>query len=128
MKVQVKTLLPIAKIQHLVELEAQYKSIKQQIDEYRADLLKITQDLDVLSLRTGQYTISRAKRITPQVTSFKTLKASLEAESIPYDTMEVFTPQTLAAFREVAKIGKDLDGLAFQETEYITIRTKEVTK
>jgi len=116
--------LPIEKIKRLVELDKQYDTIKAERDQLRSDLLKVTQELDVLTLKTGEYTISRGKRLTPQVTSFETLKNSLTKANIPWDVIEVFAPHTINSFREVAKQGIELDGLEVKETQYISIRTK----
>ena len=118
-------IIPTVKIQRLMELEVQYKEIKKQIDEYRADLLKVTQDLDVLTLKTGKYTISRGKRLTPHVTDFKTLCASLDKAEIPYETEVTFTPQMSVMFRQLVKEDREMPGLDVTETEYISIRVKE---
>lgn len=118
-------LIPTNDIQKLAELDVQYDKIKKQRDELRARLLEKAQELDVWSLKTGTYTLYRAKRLTPRVTSMKALKTTLEAEKIPYDTMEVFTPQTFAAFRLLAKEGRQLEGLEVQETEYVAIKTQK---
>ena len=123
-----KALLPIEQIKRLVELDKQYEEIKKERDILRMQLLTTTQELDVYSLKTGQYTISRAKRITPRVTSFETLKKSLDKANIPYETYETFTPQMSILFRELARQEKHLIGLEIVETEYITIRTKKDEK
>lgn len=116
-------LIPIEMVDKLIKLEAEEKKIKKQIQIYREQLLTLTQELDVLQLKTGHYTIYRAKRITPKVLSVKTLKDSLDKEQIPYETEEAFTPQMSVMFRELAKQKKELDGLDYIETEYVGIRT-----
>ena len=118
-------IVPTAKIARLMQLEVFQKQTKREIEELRADLLKVTQDLDVLTLKTGKYTISRAKRVTPTVSDFKTLCKSLDKQNIPYETMETFTPQMSVVFKEAVKQGRELDGLEVKETEYISIRVKD---
>lgn len=113
---------PMEKAQYLVELQKMSFEIKKRIDEYKADLLQVTQDLDVLSLKTGAYTISRAKRITPQVVNFNLLKKSLDKADIPYMTEEVFSKQMDAVFKQAIEEKRELDGLEARETEYITVR------
>ena len=116
---------PMEKAQKIVELTKIIKDAKAIVDEYKIDLLKVTQEMDVLTLKTGSYTISRAKRITPRVTDFKTLKESLDKENIPYEVEEAFTPQMDLVFKNLVKEDRKLDGLEALETEYIMIRTPE---
>ena len=119
---------PMAKMQKLMELQAIVKELKPQIDELKADLLKVTQDLDVYTLKTGDYTLSRAKRITPQVVDFKLLKETLDKEDIPYETEEVFTAQTNVMFKQAIADKRELAGLEALETEYISIRLSDKVK
>ena len=116
--------LPIAKIKRLVELDKQYDAIKKERDLLREQLLVATQQLDVLTLKTGEYTISRAKRLTPRVTGYETLKKSLDTANIPYETYETFTPQMTVLFKQIIKEGKKLDGLEISTVEYISIRVR----
>lgn len=104
------------------QLKAEIEPLQQEIDLYKGDLLKITQDLDVLTLKTGDYTISRAIRVTPQIIDFKELKEDLIDKDIPFETEEVFTPQTMEMFKEAIKQGKKLNGLEEKETQYISVR------
>lgn len=109
----------------LVLMEAQLKDLKQKVADYKAELLKATQELDVLTLKTGSYTIVRAKRITPQVANFKELKKSLDLAEIPYTTTEVFSDYMKPVFRQLVDDGKLLPGLEVLETEYISIRVPD---
>ena len=114
--------LPVQKAEALVRMKAQAKELKEKIDQYTDELLKLTQEQDVLTLKTGSYTISRAKRITPQVTSFKDLRNSLEENNIPYDVKLVFDDHMTETFKKIIESGKTLDGLEAKETEYLSIR------
>ena len=116
---------PMEKAQKIVELTQVIKEAKSIVDEYKVDLLKATQEMDVLTLKTGSYTITRAKRITPRVVSFKQLKESLDKENIPYETEEAFTAQMDLVFKQLVKDKKELNGLEALETEYIMVRTPE---
>ena len=116
---------PAVKAKKLMELQTIYKELKPQIDELKADLLQIMQEQDVLTLKTGTYTLSRAKRITPQVIDFKTLKASLEQANIDVLTEEVFAPQMDIVFKQAIEEGKQFDGLESKTTEYVSVRIKE---
>lgn len=117
---------PMVKARRLVELQAQVKALKPEIEALKADLLQVTQALDVYTLKTGSYTISRAKRITPEVVSFKILKQSLTENNIPFETEETFTPQMSVLFKKLIEDGREIDGLEGKETEYISVRVKEV--
>lgn len=116
---------PMEKAAALVELETLHKKVKDKIAIYKADLLKITQDLDVYTLKTGSYTITRAKRITPQIIDFETLKLSLKKEDIPFDVKEVFADYMTEVFKTAIEEKRPLDGLGILETEYIMIRVSK---
>ena len=116
---------PMQKVEKLIEYQAIVKDLKPKIDELKADLLKVTQDLDVYTLKTGRYTISRAKKITPKVINFKQLKESLDKAEIPYITEEVFAEQMKLVFKQAIEEKRELEGLEALVTEYISIRIKE---
>lgn len=120
-----KTNSPIDKVKRLVSLMALAKEIKPEIDRLKAELLKVTQDLDVLKLKTGDYTVTRAKRVTPEVVNFNELKQSLIDADIPYMTEEVFTDGMYVVFRKAIEENKELHGLSARITEYISIRIAE---
>lgn len=112
----------IRKVSHLAAIEKQYKALKEEIDIMKAELLEIMQKDDVLTLKTGEYTISRAKRVTPQIESVEILKNSLEEAKIPYDMVEAFAPHMNETFKQAIKQGKQLNGLGSKETEYVVVR------
>ena len=119
---------PAEKAKQLMELQRVYNEIKPQILALKADLLQIMQDQDVLTLKTGTYTLSRAKRITPFVAEFDLLKKSLDSAEIPYETEEVFTAQMDVMFRKAIDEGRDLPGLESKVTEYVAVRVKSERK
>lgn len=121
----VKKNSPAVKAKRLVELQAIYNKIKPEIDALKADLLQTLQEQDVYTLKTGTYTLSRAKRVTPFVSEFHLLKKSLDLANIPYETQEVFIPQMNIVFRKAIDEGRDLPGLTGTVTEYVAIRVKE---
>lgn len=113
---------PMQKAQALIQLEAIKKQIDEKISKYRADLLETTRNLNVLSLKTEEYVISRVKKTYTSVSDFETLKASLEKENIPYDTVETFADHMKETFKQIAESGKKLEGLETKDSEYIMIR------
>jgi hypothetical protein len=116
---------PAEKAKKLVELQVIIKNAKVEADALKADLLEIMQSQDVLTLKTGSYTLSRAHKVTPQVVDFKLLKQSLDKADIPYMVEEVFTDQMKIVFKQAIEEGRELDGLESLTTEYVSIRVKE---
>ena len=110
------------KAERLLKLTELKKQVETAYNALRDELLKSTQELDVYTLKTGSYTLTRATRITPQVTDYKKLKETLEKENIPYTTKEVFGDEMTEVFKLAIKEGRVLDGLESKVTEYITIK------
>lgn len=119
---KLKANTPIEMADQLIQLEAIQRGIKAKIDQYKADLLKLTQETDVYQLKTGKYTISRAKRVTPKVVDFETLKESLTKAKVPFETKEVFEDYMRGVFSQAIKEGKHFEGLEASETEYVMVR------
>lgn len=113
---------PMAKAARLFELQTLLKEIKPEIDALKLDLLNVMQSLDVQTLKTGTYTLSKAKRITPRIEDFETLKKSLTEQQIPFETVETFAPFMTDVFKRAVEEGRKLDGLDALETEYVSIR------
>ena len=105
-------------------LRDELKVITDEMQPLKDGLLRVTQELDVLTLKTGEYTITRAIRTSPIVEDFETLKESLEQNEVPFDTVETFSPQMSVVFKEALKSGREYDGLGKKETQYISVRTK----
>lgn len=116
---------PMGKARKLIELQAIVTELKPQIAELKADLLQTLLSLGVLTLKTEEYTISRAKRITPEVTNFKALVEELKKNKIPYGTQVVFADYMNVTFKKLIEDKRELDGLEAKETEYVSVRIKE---
>lgn len=119
---QISGLTQSEKAERMLKLADLKKQVETAYNAIRDELLSETQRLGVLSLKTESYTITRAKRITPKVEDYDTLKATLEKENIPYTTKEVFGDAMTEVFKQAIKDGRKLEGLSALETEYITIR------
>lgn len=120
----------MAKAEKLMEIEAKIKELTKEKDILKADLLQVTQDLDVITLKTGSYTISRVKRVTPKVINFQAVKETLDRLDIPYVTEEAFSEQMKPVFKQLAEKAlaenKLIKGMDIAETEFIMIRLAEV--
>lgn len=115
-------LSPMQKAEKLVKLAALKKQVTEAYNQLRDDLLQITQELDVYTLKTGSYTISRAKKITPSVTDVEELKAALDERDIPYKMKEVFADFMAPVFKQLVEQGTELSGLEGKVTEYVSVR------
>ena len=114
---------PQEKAAQLVELMNIQREIKPKIDALKEDLLILMQENgEITGFKTKTYTITLAKRVTPQVIDFKTLKTSLEKAEIEVITEEVFAPQMDIVFKQAIEEGKQFDGLEAKETEYLSVR------
>jgi hypothetical protein len=118
----IKNNSPMEKAAKLMELEQQKKILTDMITEIKSDLLEVMQGQDVISLKTGQYTITRAKRITPQIVDFESLKRSLDLHDIPYETKEVFDERMMPVFKTLVEEGREVPGLEGLQTEYVMVR------
>ena len=116
---------PAEKAKRLMELQVSYKDIKTEMDILKADLLQVMQDQDVLTLKTGSYTLSRAHRVTPQVIDFELLQGALSANNIPFETKRVFDERMNPVFKTLIEEGREMPGLDSLITEYVSIRVKE---
>lgn len=116
---------PMKKAERLIYLQSIQKQIKPEIEALKADLLDATQKLGVLTLKTDKYTISRAKKITPEVVDFQALKKALKKNKIPFGTQEVFADYMKETFKKLIAEEREMDGLEGKETEYIIVRVKE---
>lgn len=106
----------------LTKLATYKKQIETAYNAYRDKLLAATKQHDVLTLKTGSYTITRACRTTPKVEDYETLKVSLQKGNIPFTTKEVFGDEMTEVFKQAIKEGRELDGLSSTTTEYVSVR------
>lgn len=119
---QINGLSQSQKAERLLKLADLKKQVETAYNALRDELLEETQRLGVLTLKTESYTITRARRVTPQVVDYKQLKETLEKEKIPYTVKEVFGDAMTEVFKQAIKEGRELEGLESKITEYITIR------
>jgi hypothetical protein len=117
---------PQEKATQLVELMALQKQIAPKIQTLKEDLLHAMQENgEITGFKTKSYTITLAKRTTPQVINYKALKKSLEDAGIEVITEEVFAPQMDLVFKQAIEEGREFEGLESKVTEYVSVRVKE---
>lgn len=110
------------KAQQIIKLEAAKDKIDSALSELRADLLTATKEQGVLTLKTEDYTITRATRETLKVTDHKTAAIELDKMNIPVLTETVLSDSTKKVLKELIKQGKEFDSASVQSTEYVSIK------
>lgn len=115
-------LIPADKAKEIIKLTQLQKEVKSRLDSLKAELLAYTQENDVLTLKTGAYTISRAKRDTITVMDHESAYKFLQDKNIPADMVRVLSDATENVVKTLVKSGTNVAGVAHQQTEYISIR------
>lgn len=111
-------LTPSEAVQDIVKLEAAKREIDQRLKSLRDMLLEECQNNNVLTLKTDNFTIVRAKRKTLKVTNEQELQEQLKRLG-----HELVLKLDMAYMKPVVKANLDkLDGVEENETEYIQIR------
>lgn len=111
-------LSPVVMSDQLLKLETLKKETERRIKALKSDLLNQMRQNDVLTLKTGKYTISRSNRATPVIHDHQLVKQELEAAGHQVLTKEVIDMNYMKPL--VMKFVPD--GSEIRETEYISIR------
>jgi len=132
---KIKALNPTEKTEYLAKLTELRKRINAEYSLLTAELLQATKDLGIRSLKTDNYTLSRAKKINFKVVDLEQAKADLASRSMPVNTVKVeqFDDNTLNMLKEYYKAKEnnkeeciddpsDIKGVEKSFTEYITVR------
>lgn len=104
--------------EQLMKLETLHKTTEKRIKELRAHLMQVMKDTKVLTLKTEDYTITRATRQNVRVINDK-----LAEEELKKLGHEVIT-KTVIDMDYMRPLLKELEvpGVDKSETEYISIR------
>lgn len=113
------------KAQQIIKLEAAKDKIDSALSQLRADLLEVTKQQKVMTLKTEDYTITRATRETLKVADHKAAAAELDKMNVPVMTETVLSDSTKKVLKELIKQGKEFDSASVQSTEYISIRVNK---
>lgn len=129
MQALVKELVELRK--QIAEYDEAYEQattpLKAKRDEIQAQITEELKKMGVLSQRFQEATVSRAVRKTVQVVDEAKAVASFKRKGLNDYFAERLTPLFYdSVAREIAKAGKtDIDGLAIQEKEYLSVRGSE---
>lgn len=113
------------KAEQIIKLEATKDKIDSALSQLRADLLEVTKQQKVMTLKTEDYTITRATRETLKVADHKAAAAELDKMNVPVMTETVLSDSTKKVLKELIKQGKVFDSASVQSTEYISIRVNK---
>lgn len=132
---KIKALNPSEKTEYLAKLTELRKRINAEYKILTDELLQATKDLGIRSLKTDNYTLSRAKKINIKVLDVAKAKADLESRSMPVKTemIETFDDNTLNMLKEYYKAKEqgnetceasesDISGVEKSFSEYITVK------
>ena len=120
-----KTIIPSEAVEEVIHLEQTKRGLDERLKTLRAGLLEETKRMDVISLKTGKYTLTRATRTTIRVVDDAEVKEELEKMGHQVITKEVVDMDFM---KPLVKANVDkLDGATKTETEYLTIRSNKGT-
>lgn len=119
----VQQLTPMEKAERYFKVVALKKRVEEEYKRLREELLQITKDAGVLSLKTEQYTISRVKRQTTKITDHQAAINSLTERNIPIVTKTVLDEDYMKpALEQLAESGEVIPGIETFDTEYVMVR------
>ena len=132
---KIRALNPTEKTEYFAKLTALKKRINAEYAILADELLQATKDLGIRSLKTDNYTLSRAKKISFKVIDLESAKADLASRSMPVKTVSVeqFDDPTMNMLKEYYKAKEnskevceedpsDIKGIEKSHSEYITVR------
>jgi len=114
------SLTPSQEIEEIIHLEQVKKGIEKKLEIYRKNLLEVMRRDDVLTLKTGKFTITRATRTTIKITDDKLVKEQLENMGHQVMTKEVIDMKYMKPV--ITDNVDQLDGVSKSETEYTSIK------
>lgn len=129
MQAKVKELVEVRKA--IADYDAAYEAavgpLKARKDELQAQITEELTRLGVLSLRFQEATVTRAVKKTVQVVDEALAVSALKEKGLTDYVSETINDLFWnSAAKQIAKEGKcDIDGLAIQEKEYLSVRESD---
>ena len=120
-KEELKELNANEKARQFLKLAELKKEIGERYDQIRKELLETTQNLGIKQLKTNDYTISRAKRVTVTIYDDKEAGMALEKLGVPVKYEKKIASHLLPTIKALAS-NKDIAGIEKKETEYILVK------
>ncbi len=102
------------------------KKIDDEYKQLRAELLEVTKESGVVSLKTEDYTLTRQSRTTVKVTNHKAAISALEDREVPVTTKVVLDDDYMKPiYKKMLEEGEVIPGIDSFTTEFVTIRMKK---
>ena len=115
-----KQITPMEAAKQMVKLEKLKKEVDVKLRDLKQYLLVTMKDLDVLTLKTGTYTLSRRTWKKAMVQDDDKAIAFLEKAQIPVETKTVLDMDFMKTpLDNLMKDGVQVDGVEYKETEYV---------
>jgi hypothetical protein len=113
----------------MVKLETLKKDVEARLRVIKQELLTTMQDLDVLTLKTGSYTLTRRMWKKAMVNDDEAAIKALEAMGVPTETKVVLDMGLMKIpVDNLLNEGKEIDGIELRETPYVSVRLAKDTK
>jgi hypothetical protein len=117
---ELNSLAPIKAAEKIVELELAKKQIESTLAILRSKLLEETKKNDVLTLKTGKYTIMRKELRRFKVLDDDKAGKFLESKGVPVETKVVLDMKYMAPV--IKNYKEEIPGVEKTVTEYIAVR------
>ena len=114
----VDELNPIEICTQVVKLEQAKRQLDERLKQLKNGLLEKMTQTDVLTLKTGNYTISRSLRTTPTILNHQQVKEELAIQGHQVITKEVIDMD----YMKPLVMSLKPKGVEFKETSYVSIR------
>lgn len=118
---ELKELNANEKARQFLKLAELKKEIVERYEEIRKELLETTQNLGIKQLKTDDYTISRARRVSISIYDDEEAGNALEKLGVPVKYEKKLASHLMTTIRALAK-DKDIAGIEKKETEYILVK------
>ena len=114
---------PMEIAEEVMKLEKLKKQVDAKLKDHKANLLEVMTDLDVLSLKTGSYTLSRKSYNRIRVIDDQEVAKSLEKMGVPVETKEVLDMDYMKIpIKQILDKGEIIGGIEEIRTPYVTVR------
>ena len=107
----------------VMKLEQLKKQVDERLREYKRQLLEKMLELDVVQLKTGDYTLSRKQYKRVKVTNDEQATRDLEKMGVPVETKTVLDMNLMKIpLRNLLDEGKEIEGVEEVKTDYVSVR------
>lgn len=122
-------LAPMAVAKEVMKLERLKRDIEERLKAHKKYLLETMLELDVVSLKTGTYTLSRKQYKRIRIEDDKKASAYLEKMEVPVEMKKVLDMDLMRIpIKALLDEGKQIDGVSEIKTEYVSVRLAEKAK